>query len=206
MRAITLIIAALFLVGCKSTGKEAAPADGAAGAEAPASPYFAKGGVRDEPMGVGNDAPRFLLPDQEGRSISLEEVISGRGAVLLFTPLPESGGARPCWEYARQHTNLLRQRGLELLLVVPTSIDGAAKIARQESLPVAILADARGALSSRIGVSPAEGTAPSGPWLYLVGPDGRIHFATMGTPHPSQFLLAAETLPGARKESVVPFL
>lgn len=198
-----LLLLATALTGCRGGMfvSEDAPPSAPAGVAAENASLAS----RSSPLSVGAVAPAFLLYDQKGMAVSAGELTTGKGAVLLFTPSSEAPAARPALEWARRHQSLLRQRGLELLLVTPQLPEENAQSAAAAGLRLAFLSDPQGWVARSFGVIPERQRQPTSSWLFLVGSDGRIHYADPGLTEPSQLLLAAESRPGTRQPGLLGF-
>jgi peroxiredoxin len=159
---------------------------------------------RSSPLKVSDTAPEFEARDQQDRSVTSVELTSGKGSAILFVPPDGSAAARPSFQWARRQHLLLQQRGIELLLVVPESPAQAAAIAAREDLRLALLSDPAGHIARAFGTVPKGARSPARSHLFFVGGDGRIHYSESGTGDAAQLILAAESLPGARRQSAVP--
>jgi peroxiredoxin Q/BCP len=174
---------------------------------APAAPAVVKEENRalkpaKDPLEVGDPIPDFTLQDQAGRSVSTAELLSGKGAVLVFMPPADSSASRPAYAWARQHASILQQRGLELLLVRPESVAQNAQTAQLEELRLAVLSDPSSWVASAFGFA-APRRAPGRLYTVVLGGDGRLQYVTPGLGDPAQMVMAAETRPGASQGSLM---
>jgi len=148
--------------------------------------------------------PRFELLDQNGNAVSAEELTTGKGSVLLFIPSPSKPAARPAISWVRKNQSFLSQQGLEVLLVTPQGVEANRGLSEREDLRLALLADPASWVARGFGV--ADDEAPSRPWTFVLGSNGRIQVAEAGLPSASDLVVAARTLPGAERESIfMPF-
>ena len=157
---------------------------------------------RRSPLGVGEQVPRFVLPDQLDRDVSAEELMSGKGSLIVFIPGWDSPASRPTVEYIRRHREFLAQRGVELIVVTPDSVNRNAQLAQIENLRVGVLHDSRSWVARSFGVVGERESAPSGLRCYLIAADGRIHLSRTSLPDASEVVMAAESLPGTRSPSI----
>jgi peroxiredoxin len=155
-------------------------------------------------LSVGDTFPSFEAPDQLGRLVSSNELSSGKGSALLIVPPSAEGAARPAYEWAARNGNLLAQRGVELVLLIPESPEEGARIAADQGLRLGLLSDHGSRIAAALGTTSGGSGRPARPHLYFLGPDGRIHYSVSGTGDVAQLLLAAESLPGARRQSAIP--
>jgi len=89
---------------------------------------------------VGNKAPAFSLPDQNGRKVSLKDV-SGKWAVLYFYPKDDTPG---CAKEACEFTSQLAQfekLDARVIGVSPDSQESHQKFIRKHKLKLDLLSD-----------------------------------------------------------------
>lgn len=127
-----------------------------------------------EPLKVGEPAPAFSLPDQDGKLRNLGE-FRGKWLALYFYPKDDTPG---CTEQAcefRDDLHQLRAMGAE---VVGVSVDDSAshaKFAEKYSLPFPLLADTRGEVADRYGSVLDLGIKRFARRnTFLIDPEGRI--------------------------------
>ena len=99
---------------------------------------------------VGDAAPGFALPDQNGGSRTLEEFL-GKWLVLYFYPRDDTPG---CVEQAMQFRNTMRELEASGATVCGISVDDSAShaaFAIKYNLPFALLADRDGEVAARYG-------------------------------------------------------
>jgi peroxiredoxin Q/BCP len=123
---------------------------------------------------VGQAAPDFVLPDQDGKTRQLADW-RGKWLVLYFYPKNDTPGCTTEACNFRDDWLLLQELGAAVVgLSVDTSASHAA-FAQKYKLPFPLLADAQGEVAARYG-------ALSDWWLYkfakrqtfIVNPQGRI--------------------------------
>jgi peroxiredoxin Q/BCP len=99
---------------------------------------------------VGDRAPAFTLPDQEGKPRTLEE-FRGKWLVLYFYPRDDTPG---CTEQAGRYRDAMRQLESFGATVCGVSVDDSdshAHFARKYKLQFALLADRKGEVAARYG-------------------------------------------------------
>lgn len=145
----------------------------------------------------GADAPNFNAQDQYGRTVRGQELSLSRGAVLVFVPDDQTDAARSVYTWAETNRQTLSQQSVELLLVVPHTVETAYSIDRREKLRVAILADANEELAGQFGFK----GYPKSAYTFAVS-GGSIQLASEGLVSGSDLLVACITKPGERSEGL----
>ncbi len=100
---------------------------------------------------VGDRAPEFALPNEEGRTIHLSD-FKDRPIVLFFYPKDDTPG---CTEEAcnfRDDFVAFEQAGIEILGVSPDSPDSHARFKAKYELPFSLLADETNEVCEAYGV------------------------------------------------------
>lgn len=192
-------VVALAVAGCKGPLQTDGPAPRASSVVAADNAGLAP---RRSRLPVGSPAPSFVLADQKGTSVSLAEITSRDASVLVFIPPPSDSAARPAFDYARRHRQLLAQRGMEILLVSPANSQSNAALATGESLRVAVLSDPASWVARSFGIVPEEKPTPQAIHTFVIGTDRRIHLSQQGLPDPAQAIMAGESRPGAKRDGV----
>jgi thioredoxin-dependent peroxiredoxin len=127
---------------------------------------------------VGQPAPTFTLPDQDGEEVSLEG-LRGAPVVIYFYPKDDTPGCTTQACAIRDQWAEFEEAGAVVLGVSPDDVDSHAKFAGKYDLPHRLLADpdreainAYGAwgLKKMYGKE-YEGVIRS---TVLVGPDGQV--------------------------------
>lgn len=199
-----LLLLAAITSSCKKGGGPLIRMDDAADAPPPpasVAPANASLRPRTSRLGTGEAVPPFTLSDQKGALVSSAELISSKGAVLIFVPPDELPASRPAYDWARRYASLMKSRGVELLLVTPERVNKAGAIAERENLHAAVLSDPASWVARAFGVYTRQAGEVTSPATFVLGSDGRIQLSTNGLPQPEQALMAAETLPGKREKS-----
>ncbi len=100
---------------------------------------------------VGDPAPNFELPDQDGNPVSLER-LRGRRVVLYFYPKADTPGCTTQACGIRDRADEYEQAGATVLGVSPDPVDAVKKFHGGQSLNFTLLADEDHAVCERYGV------------------------------------------------------
>jgi peroxiredoxin Q/BCP len=100
---------------------------------------------------VGDLAPDFTLPDQNGEPVTLSE-LSGQNVVLYFYPKADTPGctAQACG--VRDHRADYQQAGAVVLGVSPDTVKAVSKFDQKYGLDFPLLADSDHAVAEAYGV------------------------------------------------------
>jgi thioredoxin-dependent peroxiredoxin len=122
-------------------------------------------------IGVGDEAPDFTLPDQDGRPVTLGE-LRGRVVVLYFYPADETRGctAEACG--FRDAYQEFSDRGAEVIGVSSDRVASHRNFADHHRLPFRLLSDEGGAVRKRYGAT-MLGLIP-GRVTYVIDPRGVV--------------------------------
>ena len=123
---------------------------------------------------VGELAPSFSLPDQNGAMRTLEE-FRGRSLALYFYPRDDTPG---CVEQAMRFRNSMRDIEALGAVVCGVSVDSSeshAAFARKYELPFTLLADRSGEVAARYGSLRHFGVIKAARRnTFLIDPHGKI--------------------------------
>src|SRR5690242_18552473 len=125
-----------------------------------------------EPLKVGQPAPDFKLPDQNGNIRTLAD-FRGQWLALYFYVKDDTPG---CTEQAckfRDDIHELSDLGAQVVGVSVDDSTSHANFAKKYSLPFPLLADSKGETATRYG-SLREGGALAKRNTFLIDPKGRI--------------------------------
>lgn len=92
------------------------------------------------PVKIGNKAPSFTLPDQNGNKLSLSD-LSGKNVVLYFYPKDDTTG---CTKEACQFRDVFPKfKGVNAVVigVSPDSVESHKKFEKKYNLPFTLLSD-----------------------------------------------------------------
>lgn len=134
--------------------------------------FFGSGREVAEPLKVGQAAPDFDLPDQNGNTRKLSD-FHGKWLALYFYPKDDTPGCTKQACKFRDDIHQLRDMGAE---VVGVSVDDSAShasFAKKYSIPFPLLADRKGETARRYdSIRRIIGIAKRN--TYLIDPEGRI--------------------------------
>lgn len=99
---------------------------------------------------VGDQAPDFTLPDQEGNAVTLSE-LRGQPVVVYFYPRADTPGCTTQACGIRDHRDDYQRAGARVLGISPDSVEDVAKFANKHTLDFTLLADADHAVAERYG-------------------------------------------------------
>lgn len=119
---------------------------------------------------VGDHAPEFTLPDQDGNAVSLRSELGARPVALVFYPRANSMVCTRQMCSLRDGWSSLAQRAT----VLGVSYDGPEalqRFRREDHLPFRLLSDSDRAVSRAYGVAGMFGAARV---TFVIGVDGKI--------------------------------
>jgi peroxiredoxin Q/BCP len=125
---------------------------------------------------VGEAAPDFSLPDQNGNSVSLSG-LRGKTVVLFFYPKADTSGCTVEACGFRDSKASFDQKDVVLLGMSPDPIKAQSKFAVKYELPMQLLADEGHAVAEKYGVW-AEKSMYGRKYMgierttFVIGPDG----------------------------------
>jgi len=103
------------------------------------------------PLAVGNSAPDFSLPDENGQLRRLAD-FHGQPLVLYFYPKDDTPGCTTEACAFRDDYSAYQQAGIAILGVSPDSVKSHAKFQQKFNLPFPLLADAEHKVCQDYGV------------------------------------------------------
>lgn len=160
-------------------------------------------------IGVGERAPDFSLPDQDGETVRLS-YLRGRIAVLYFYPQADTPGCTVQSCGVRDHRAAYEQRNAVVVGISPDPVTEVARFHREQRLNFTLLADADHAVCSRygvwhrsrrLGILPASGARRV---TFIVDPEGVVADVLDDVDpatHDTRVIEALDALSGSRAES-----
>ena len=92
-------------------------------------------------LAVGEQAPDFALPDQDGREQRLSQLLAGKPLILYFYPADFTPGCtKEACDLRDLHTRILSV-GLRVVGISPQSPDSHRRFREQHGLPFTLLSD-----------------------------------------------------------------
>jgi peroxiredoxin Q/BCP len=140
-----------------------------------------------DPLPVGDVAPDFSLPDQDGITVSLAS-LTGKNVVLVFYPADETTICTKQLCEFRDSWAKAQKKDAIVLGVNPAGSEKHAKFRAHHKFPFPLLVDKGQKVASSYH---ANGIIVKRT-VYLIGKSGKIRFAKRGKPNPEEVLAAAE--------------
>jgi peroxiredoxin Q/BCP len=130
---------------------------------------------------VGDKAPDFTLPAQNGEQVRLADRLGERVVVLYFYPKDESIGCTAEACAFRDSYEVFAEAGAEVIGVSSDSVDSHAAFAEHHKLPFTLLSDDKGLVRKSYGVRAVLGVVP-GRVTYVIDKSGTVRhvFNSMG--------------------------
>ena len=92
-------------------------------------------------LAIGERAPDFELPDQDGKDQRLSQLMNGQALILYFYPADFTPGCtREACDLRDLHTQILRV-GLRVIGVSPQAPESHRRFREQHQLPFTLLSD-----------------------------------------------------------------
>jgi peroxiredoxin Q/BCP len=124
-------------------------------------------------LAIGDKAPDFSLPSQDGQSVSPSERLGKRTVVLFFYPKDDTPGCTVEACTFRDRYDAFSEAGAEVIGVSSDSAESHQRFAGKHKLPMTLLTDADGKVRALYGVKKTLGLIP-GRATFVVDRDGRI--------------------------------
>lgn len=146
---------------------------------------------------VGDLAPDFTLPSQDGSDVSLASLVARGPLVLFFYPKDETAGctAEVC-SFRDAHETFV-EAGAVVVGISSDAVDSHERFASHHHLPYTLLSDPGGRVRSAFGVKKTLGMIP-GRVTYVIDRDRRvrhIHSAQLAaTSHVAEALTVVKRL------------
>ncbi|GLV54743.1 peroxiredoxin [Dictyobacter sp. S3.2.2.5] len=122
---------------------------------------------------VGDEAPDFTLPTQDGKQVSLKDYRGQKAVVLYFYPKDETPGCTVEACAFRDSYEVFKEVGAEVLGVSSDSVEAHQKFSTRHRLPFILLSDKGGAIRKRYGAVSAFGLIP-GRVTYIIDKEGIV--------------------------------
>jgi thioredoxin-dependent peroxiredoxin len=129
-------------------------------------------------MNINDKAPDFILPDENGKEISLKD-LKGKTVVLYFYPRADTPGCTVEACSFRDTFKQMQKTGAVLLGISPDTSKAQKKFQDKFKLPFSLLADADKKVADAFGV--LQGKNMYGKKVmgivrttFIIGPDGKI--------------------------------
>jgi peroxiredoxin Q/BCP len=139
-----------------------------------------------DPLVVGQTAPDFTLPDQDGNQVALS-ALRGQNVVLVFYPADETTVCRQQLCEFRDAWPAAVAKNAMVFGVNPQGAESHAKFRNRRGFPFPLLVDA----GRKVAKLYNAGGLVVKRTVYLIGPDGVIRYARRGKPLPDEVLALA---------------
>ena len=132
---------------------------------------------------VGERAPDFTLPDQEGKDVRLSDLLGKKNIVIYFYPKDDTTGCTAEACSFRDSYEVFKDAGAEVIGVSSDTVDSHQRFATKHRLPYILLSDVGGALRKQYGVPATFGLLP-GRVTYIIDKQGIVRhiFSSQFTP------------------------
>jgi peroxiredoxin Q/BCP len=152
-------------------------------------------------LAVGDTAPDFTLPDQEGNPVTLSE-LRGRPVVVYFYPRADTPGCTTQACGVRDHRADYERVGARVLGISPDPVEAIAKFADKHELGFTLLADPDHEVADAYGTWVEKRNYGKTYWgvqraTFIVDPEGKIaHVIPKASPktHDDEVLAALDEL------------
>lgn len=121
----------------------------------------------------GDIVPDFSLPDQNGNTFHLYDVINQTDVVLYFYPKDDTPGCTKEACSFRDSYETFKEEGAEVIGVSGDSVDSHKKFAQKHNLPFTLLSDGNGEVRKLFGVPKTLFVIP-GRTTYVIKKGGRL--------------------------------
>jgi peroxiredoxin Q/BCP len=122
---------------------------------------------------VGDKAPDFTLPAQNGEPVRLSDRLGERVVVLYFYPKDETSGCTAEACAFRDSFEVFAEAGAEVIGVSSDSVDKHAAFADHHKLPFTLVSDEKGQVRKSYGVASLLGVIP-GRVTYVIDRTGTV--------------------------------
>ncbi|WP_017316222.1 peroxiredoxin [Mastigocladopsis repens] len=126
------------------------------------------------PVKVGDTAPDFTLPSQNGTSVSLNN-FRGKPVVLYFYPKDDTPGCTTESCAFRDQYEVFKTAGAEVIGVSGDSPESHQKFAAKYQLPFPLLSDKGDQVRKQYGATAAFGLFP-GRVTYVIDSQGTVRY------------------------------
>jgi thioredoxin-dependent peroxiredoxin len=123
---------------------------------------------------VGQPAPTFTLPAQDGSNVSLAS-FHGKWVVLFFYPKDLAAGSTTEAKAFQQDLPKYEEMNSVVLGVSEDSVASHKKFAKQAGITIKLLSDSKGTVAGNYGVLGTVNGAPAANRItFLINPEGKI--------------------------------
>jgi len=128
---------------------------------------------------VGEQAPDFTLPDQDGAPVSLSAALKKGPVILAFYPKAFTPGCTKQNSAFRDKFGEVEKKGAQVFGISTDSVETQKKFRAEYKLPYPLLSDADGKVSKAyVGTMPVIGLANRA--NVVIGQDGKVDAVVEG--------------------------
>lgn len=127
------------------------------------------------PVKVGDTAPDFTLPAQNGATVSLRYFRGKQAVVLYFYPKDDTPGCTAESCAFRDQYEVFKTSGAEVIGVSGDSSESHQKFAAKHNLPFTLLSDKDNQVRKQYGATTAFGLIP-GRVTYVIDQQGVVQY------------------------------
>ena len=126
----------------------------------------------------GDNAPDFTLPDQDGKPVTLSELLKSGSLVLYFYPADFTPGCTKEACSIRDMHDEIAEAGMRVVGVSPQDAESHSKFRAKHGLPFTLLADPDKVAVKAFGVDGPLGVGVRRA-TFLIDPDGLIRASVL---------------------------
>jgi thioredoxin-dependent peroxiredoxin len=132
---------------------------------------------------VGDQAPDFAIPIQDGPTVHLQDFRGQKAVVLYFYPKDNTSGCTAEACSFRDNYEVFQEAGAEVIGVSSDSEESHQQFASKYKLPFLLLSDKSGEIRKKYGVPTTMGIIP-GRVTYVIDKTGIVRhvFSSLFTP------------------------
>jgi peroxiredoxin Q/BCP len=149
---------------------------------------------------VGDTAPDFTLPKQDGSSFTLKAVLGQKAVVLYFYPKDDTPGCTAEACSFRDAYEDFKEAGAEVVGISSDAADAHRAFADKHRLPFTLVSDAGGKVRKLYGVPSTLGLLP-GRVTYVIDAGGVVRHVFNSQLNPTKHVREALDVLKARKPS-----
>jgi thioredoxin-dependent peroxiredoxin len=151
-----------------------------------------------KPLQVGDKAPSFTLPAQDGSTVSLDDFHDKKAVVLYFYPQDDKLVCKKEACLFRDSYKAFTEAGAEVFGVSSNSIESHKKFVAARHLPFKLLCDRGGQIRKMYGIPKSAGGLLPGRETFVIDRDGiiRLRFNSLldAESHVSEALRILKTM------------
>ncbi|RLD75672.1 MAG: peroxiredoxin [Bacteroidetes bacterium] len=122
---------------------------------------------------IGDKAPSFSLPNQDGNLVTLESLIKNGVLVLYFYPKDDTPGCTAEACKFRDDYEIFKDNGAEVVGISSDSKESHIEFIKNHNLPFQLLSDKNGKIRKKFAVPKTFGLI-AGRVTYIINSNGRI--------------------------------